>query len=55
MKIELNHTITLQSGCAFLEIEVLHNASDMAAFLESLQKNEVLFEEPLQTLSLIHI
>ena len=49
MKIELSHTITLQSGYAFLEIEVLHNASDMAAFLESLQKNEVLFEEPLQT------
>ncbi|STO98066.1 hypothetical protein [Helicobacter canis] len=49
MKIELNHTIMLQSGYAFLEIEVLHNASDMAAFLESLQKNEVYFEEPLQT------
>lgn len=27
MKIELNHTITLQSGYAFLEIEVLHNAA----------------------------
>lgn len=49
MKIELKHTITLQSGFAFLEVEVLHNASDMAEFLESLQKNEVRFEEPLQT------
>lgn len=49
MKIELNHTITLQSGFAFLDIEVLHNASDMAKFLESLQNNKVLFEEPLQT------
>lgn len=49
MKIKLNHTITLQSGFAFLKVEVLHNASDMAEFLESLQKNEVRFEEPLQT------
>ena len=49
MKIELNHTITLQSGFAFLDIEVLHKADDMAEFLESLQKNEALFKEPLQT------
>lgn len=43
------HTIKLQSGFAFLDIEVLHNASDMAEFLESLQKNEALLKEPLQT------
>ena len=49
MKIELNHTIRLQSGFAFLDIEVLHNASDMAEFLESLQNNEALLKEPLQT------
>lgn len=49
MKIELNHTIKLQSGFAFLDIEVLHNASDMAEFLESLQNNEALLKEPLQT------
>ena len=49
MKIELNHTITLQSGFAFLDIEVLHKADDMAEFLESLQKNEALLKEPLQT------
>lgn len=49
MKIELNHTIKLQSGFAFLDIEVLHKADDMAEFLESLQKNEALLKEPLQT------
>lgn len=49
MKIELNHTIKLQSGFAFLDIEVLHKADDMAEFLESLQKNEVLLKERLQT------
>lgn len=49
MKIELNHTIKLQSGFAFLDIEVLHKADDMAEFLESLQKNKALFKEPLQT------
>ncbi len=43
------HTIRLQSGFAFLDIEVLHKADDMAEFLESLQKNEALFKEPLQT------
>ena len=43
------HTIRLQSGFAFLDIEVLHNASDMAEFLESLQNNEALLKEPLQT------
>ncbi|WP_317397753.1 hypothetical protein [Helicobacter bilis] len=49
MKIELNHTIRLQSGFAFLDIEVLHKADDMAEFLESLQNNEALLKEPLQT------
>ena len=49
MKIELNHTIKLQSGFAFLDIEVLHKADDMAGFLESLQNNEALLKEPLQT------
>lgn len=43
------HTIKLQSGFAFLDIEVLHKADDMAEFLESLQKNEALLKEPLQT------
>lgn len=49
MKIELNHTIKLQSGFAFLDIEVLHKADDMAGFLESLQNNKALLKEPLQT------
>ena len=49
MKIELNHTIRLQSGFAFLDIEVLHKADDMVEFLESLQNNEALLKEPLQT------
>ena len=49
MKIELMHTIRLQSGFAFLDIEVLHKADDMAEFLESLQNNEALLKEPLQT------
>ena len=43
------HTIRLQSGFAFLDIEVLHKADDMAEFLESLQNNEALLKEPLQT------
>lgn len=48
MTIELIHNIVLQHGFAFLELEVLHEASDMAEFLEACSNNKELYKQPLQ-------